>query len=106
MQAGELRHKVAIFGQTTIRSKTGAVKTEWQKIATTWANIRPLSVKDVLAAQAIGSKTKAMATIRYRTDITSQMQLEHNGKRYEINGDPLPDNKTGKEYLTLMLASI
>lgn len=106
MQAGELRHRVTIFGQTTTRSKTGAVKAEWQKIATVWAAIKPLSVKDVLTAGAVGSKTKAMAIIRYRTDITSQMQLEHNGKRYEINGDPLPDNKTGKEYLTLMLASV
>lgn len=106
MQAGELRERIIIFGQVATRTKTGAVKNEWHTIAKVWANIKPLSVKDVLTAQAVGSKTKAMAIIRYRADITSQMQVEHNGKRYEIAGDPLADKNTGREYVTLMLASV
>jgi len=31
------------------------------------------------------------------------MQISHNGLRYDIDGDPLPDADSGREYMTLML---
>lgn len=107
MQAGELRHRITLYSQTPTRSKTGAVKLgDWQQVARVWAKVSPLSVKDVLQAGAVSSRIKARAVIRYRKDVSSQMQVEYDGKRYLIDGDPLPDNKTGREYVTLMLASI
>lgn len=44
--------------------------------------------------------------LRYRSDIDSTMQIEHRGKRYDIDGDPMPDSKSGIEYMTLMLKSV
>lgn len=107
MQAGELRHRITLYSQTPTRSKTGAVKLgEPQKVKTLWAKVSPLSVKDVLQAGAVGSTLKARAVIRYQQGITSQMQVGYDGKRFLIDGEPLPDNQTGREYLTLMLASV
>lgn len=43
---------------------------------------------------------------RLRTDIDGTMRVKHAGKMYEIVGEPLADNDTGKEYLTLALKAV
>ena len=106
MQAGKLRHRIKIFDQSQTRTASGAVRTEWERILTLWADITPLSVKDVLNAQAADSEIRARAKLRYRNDLKSKMRLEHMGKTYEIDGEPLPDAESGKEYITLMLKSV
>ncbi len=107
MRAGKIRHRITIYKQTSGRSPTGAVlPPTWTATMKLWASFEPLSVKDILAAQAAGSETVARCMVRYRTDIDSTMQVEHNGQLYDINGAPMPDAKTGREYMTLMLKSI
>lgn len=106
-KASRLRQRITVLKQTSGRSPSGAVlPPTWTLYLTLWASMEPLSVKDVLTAQAAGSQTIARCIIRYRTDIDSTMQIEHNGRRYEINGDPLPDALSGREHLTLMLKSV
>lgn len=106
MQAGRLRHRIKIYDQMQSRSKTGAVAIKWEHILTIWGHFVPLSAKDVLTAKASGSQTVARLTIRYRGDIHNGQRVEHTGKVYEIDGEPLADNKSGLEYLTLMLRSV
>lgn len=106
MKASQLRHRIKIYDQMQSRSKTGAVTVKWEHILTIWGQFTPLSAKDVLTAKASGSQTIARLTIRYRGDIHSGQRVEHLGKRYEIDGDPLADNKSGLEYLTLTLKAV
>lgn len=104
MRASKLRQRITVYKQTSGRSPTGAVSTlTWTPWRTLWASIEPLSVKDVLTAQASGSHITARCILRYRNDINSTMQISHNGLRYDIDGDPLPDANSGLEYMTLML---
>lgn len=106
-KASTLRQRITVLKQTSGRSPTGAVLPPvWTTYLTLWASMEPLSVKDVLTAQAANSQTIARCIIRYRADIDSTMQIEHNGRRYEINGEPLPDALSGREHLTLMLKSV
>lgn len=107
MKATPLRHRLKIHQQTTTRSPTGAVRTgKWEHILTLWGQFSPLSVKDIIAGQAEQVNITARAKIRYRTDITHDMRVEHTGRMYEIVGEPLADNESGREYLTLMLRSV
>ena len=107
MRAGKLRHRIKVYKSESGRSPTGAVlPEEWVLKHTLWASIEPLSVKDVLTAQAAGSATTMRCVLRYRDDIDSTMQIEHRGKWYAIDGDPLPDADSGLEYMTLMLRSV
>ena len=104
MQAGQLRHRIKIYRKTAIRSATGAIKAaKWEHVLTIWGQFSPLSVKDVISGQAAGVQVTARLKIRYRSDITHDMRVQHGGKAYEIVGEPLADGKSGKEYLTLML---
>lgn len=63
----------------------------------------PLSVKDIIAGQAQNSQITARAKIRYRTDIDHTMRVQYAGRMYETVGEPLADNASGREYLTLVL---
>lgn len=107
MRAGKIRHRIKVYQQSGGRSPTGAVlPPTWTLILTLWSAFEPLSVKDILAAQAAGSETIARCMLRYRSDIDSTMQIEYRGNRYDIDGEPMPDNRSGREYMTLMLKSV
>lgn len=107
MNSSKLRHRVKLHRKTSSRSPTGAVRTaQWEHVLTLWAEVTPLSVKDVINAQAAQTNITARAKIRHRTDIDGTMRVHHAGRMYEIVGEPLADNDSGKEYLTLMLRGI
>ncbi|SPX85349.1 Bacteriophage head-tail adaptor [Moraxella ovis] len=105
--AGKLRHRLKIYRPTATRSATGAVKVaQWEHVLTLWAEFTPLSVKDIIKGQAQGTDITARATIRHRTDIDGTMRVQYAGRMYEIVGEPLADNNTGRAYLTLMLRGV
>lgn len=107
MRASKLRNRITVHKATSIPSPMGGSGTKtWTAAFTVWASFEPLSVKDVLNAQAANSETRARCVLRYRTDIDSTMQIMHRGRLYEIDGDPLPDADSGLEYITLMLKSL
>lgn len=106
MMAGKLRHRIKIYEQMQSRSRSGAVSIKWEHILTIWGHFIPLSTKDVLTAKAAGSQTVARLKIRHRGDVHSGQRVEHLGKVYEIDGEPLADNASGREYLTLMLKGL
>ncbi|OOS03264.1 phage head-tail adaptor, putative, SPP1 family [Moraxella cuniculi DSM 21768] len=106
MKAGVLRHRIQLLKPTTTRSATGMVKSSHEPVKTIWGQFSHLSAKDVLTAKAAGTDVQARLTIRYQTGIDHTMQVEHGGQRYEIVGKPLADNRTGREYLTLLLKEV
>ena len=107
LQAGKLRNFVSLLAQQTTINTGGERVTEWvDDVGGVWANFTALSAKELLMAGASGNQTTARCIIRYRKDITSAMRVSYNDKIFAIVGDPIPDPKSGKEYLTLMLESV
>ena len=107
MKASKLRQRITLITVTTTQSPTGgSPKTTYTEGPTIWANIEPLSVKDVFNAQAAGSQARLRCIVRYRKDITSTNRIRYDGKVYKVDGDPLADKDSGREYLTLILVSV
>lgn len=107
MKATPLRHRLKLYRQSATRSATGAVKVgQWEHALTLWGQFTPLSVKDIIAGQAQGTDITARAKIRHRTDIDHTMRVQYAGRMYEIVGEPLADNGSGRQYLTLMLKGV
>ena len=107
MRASKLRNRISVHKATSTPSPMGGSSSPiWGPALTLWASFEPLSVKDVLNAQAADSETRARCILRYRTDIDSKCRIEHRGQMYAIDGDPLPDTDSGLEYITLMLKSV
>ena len=63
---------------------SGAPNTTVGTIATVWGAIEPLNGRELFAAQAINSEITARIRIRYRAGVTTAMQIEHEGKTYNI----------------------
>ncbi len=103
MRAGKLRHRVTIQSKQHVQDPdTGEMLNDWQDVATTWASIEPLSVRDFIASGAEQSKVSTRIVMRYR-DIDSTMRVVYRGKIYNIEGI-LPDAKSGREYVTLAVS--
>lgn len=106
MKASQLRHKIKMLQAVTTRTTTGGQKVGWQAVLALSAKVSPLSVKEFLANGATQNTATARCVIRYRTDINTEMQVEYDGQIYQIVGEPLADNGTGREYLTLLLKKV
>lgn len=109
MQSGKLPHRITIEHQTEGEQDqvTGYVPIIWAEFAKVWGKLEPLSTKDQLQAQAINSTMTARCKIRYSSkaiQVNSTMRVMFRGKYWQIDGDPIADNESGLEWLTLNLA--
>lgn len=101
MMSHKLRHRITIQHKTRTQDpETGELTEGWADFATTWASVEPLSAREFIAAQSTQSKISARIVIRYRSGIDASMRILHDGRVYNIEG-VLPDNKSGREWLTL-----
>lgn len=109
MQAGKLRHRVTFQSPGMTQDPvTGEMVEGWQDVAgmvKVPASVEPLSVKDFIAAQATQSQLSARIKIRYRAGVVPSMRIIHRGQVYNIEGPPLPDPDSGREYLTLAVST-
>ena len=104
MRNGKLRHLIVIQElDLTQNATTGDMVKEWTDCFHVWASIEPLSAREFIAAQAAQSEVSARVTIRYQAGISSEMRIKHGDVVYKIAGI-MPDAKSGKEYLAIMVA--
>ncbi|NWK74156.1 phage head closure protein [Acinetobacter sp. SwsAc6] len=103
--ASELRHRVVIQQYVDQRDQynnsTGKV---WSEYKTLWGKLSGFSGKDLIAAKAAGSEVIARLKLRKRDDITTEMRVLFKGKAYQITSPPMPDDRDGNTYMTLMLS--
>lgn len=72
---GELTERVAILKDTKSSDTQGGRSAAESTLATVWASVRPLSAREQMQAQAIGSNVSYEVKIRLRDDVTPQMRL-------------------------------
>jgi len=105
MKAGKLRHRVTIQSPgITQNPVTGEMVNGWAEVATVWASVEPLSVREFMASAATQSEISARITIRYREGIAANMRILHRSQAYNIEG-VLADPNSGLEYLTLPVSA-
>ena len=109
MQSGKLIHVIRIEHQTEGEQDkvTGYVPIVWVEFHKAFGKHEGLSARDLLQAQAINSSMTARCKIRYSikaSQIDSTMRVLFRGKYWKIDGDPIPDNESGLEWLTLSLS--
>lgn len=109
MQSGKLPHRITIEYESEGEQDqvTGYVPIIWSEFTKVWGKLEALSTKDQLQAQSINSNMTARCRIRHSikaSQIDSTMRVLFRGKYWKIDGDPIPDNQSGLEWLTLNLA--
>lgn len=103
--AGELRHRVIIqqYNQGGRDDDGFPLGEGWSEYVKLWAKVTPLSAKDLISAQADQSEVTARMKIRYRTDITTDMQVIWKGRVFSIKSQALDDNEDSYTYCTFLL---
>lgn len=107
MQAGKLRHRIDIEEFIAVRDEESGEFGEpdwvskWPRCA---ARVEPLSARDMVAAKAAQSEATARMVIRYRPGVLPSMRIIYRGEVYSIEGPPLEDDKSGQEYLTILVS--
>lgn len=102
MRAGKLRHRITLQRKGQVQDpNTGAMIEDWVSVGPPiWAGIEYLSVREFIAARTGQVEVSARITIRYRTGIDATMRAVRGDQIFNIHG-VLPDNGSGREYLTL-----
>ncbi|HDS1781161.1 TPA: phage head closure protein [Pseudomonas putida] len=106
MKAGDLRHRIELQHKVTTRDPQTLEfgEPEWQLFAKLWAKVTPLSARDLIAAQAAHSEATARVVIRYRSGVLPTMRIVYRDELYSIEGPPLEDPESGRDYLTILVS--
>jgi SPP1 family predicted phage head-tail adaptor len=108
MRAGDLNRHVRIERREQGQDDVGQPVDTWVEVATVWCNVRMLTGKETLTADADVASATASIRIRYRTDITNGMRA---GVLKYVDGQPVEDvvfnilaplpNLASREYMDL-----
>lgn len=71
MNAGKLRHRITLQSPTGSRDAVGERTTTWTSVATVFASVNPLSVRDLLAASQLQSEVSHRVRIRYSSAVAA-----------------------------------
>lgn len=108
MRNGPLRHRITLQALSHVQdADTGEMVPVWADWPVPnmmyFARVEPLSGRDFIAAKAVQSEVTARIVMRYREGVNATMRLLFRGQVYSIHA-VLPDAKSGREYLTLMVS--
>lgn len=104
MQAGRLRHRLQLQQLQAVQdTDDGTVAEAWADVDTVWAEIVPLSGRELMAAASVQASVNTRITIRWREGVVPTMRGLHQGEIFNIKA-VLPD-PTLRRWLTLMCES-
>lgn len=84
MRIGKLDRRVLIERPVETQNEFGEPVKTWVTVATVWAEVTPLSGRELFAAQQIVPEASLRIRIRYRSDIDETMRITHDGKVYGV----------------------
>ena len=89
MKPGKLRDRITYFEKTLIKDDFGGTVEEWKEFASIRATIIPLRGKDLVESQAMFAQSQFRIFHRFLKGISSVMQIEYNGNRFELTAPPI-----------------
>lgn len=101
LKAGDLRyHQITIQSPVMTKDSQGNDIQDWEDLyIDVPAALKPLSVRDFMAASAQQSEVRGRFVIRARPYLDDNQRVIYKGKIYDIKGW-LPDPESGQEYVT------
>lgn len=100
IRAGDLNRRIRFQRRTAAQDDLGQPAEAWEDVGNpTWASILVVTGKEYVLASGEVSRAEASIRVRWRTDLTAQMRIDHSGVIYNILA-VLPD-LAGREYVDL-----
>ncbi|WP_207458650.1 phage head closure protein [Azospirillum sp. SYSU D00513] len=82
--AGELNRRVRVLRRQDFPDSTDGITPTHDEIAQVWAKIEPVGGAIHYGSVQTGNMVTHRITIRYRTDITAEHEIHHDGTRYRV----------------------
>lgn len=90
MDAGKLNCLVQLLQENAGQDSIGQPVTAWTSVGDAWANIRHVSGAEFIRGGAQTAVATVSIRLRFRTDMTTAMRVQHGATLYEITA-VLPD---------------
>ncbi|QLB18668.1 phage head closure protein [Mannheimia granulomatis] len=84
MNIGKLRHCIIIQTQRHRPSGYGAVVLEWGDLHTIWAEVKPISGRELISASQIHAEATAQIWLRYLPNLDHTMRVKFGDRLFEI----------------------
>lgn len=84
MEAGNLRHRIALQRPAGGDGSDPNGATEWETWCTTYASVLPLRGRELWEAQAAQSTIDHRILMRWRADVKRNMRVVLNGRKFEV----------------------
>jgi SPP1 family predicted phage head-tail adaptor len=84
MQAGTLRHRVAIKKRDSGVDRLGQRDGEWRTVRTVWASVNPQAGQESERGRALLAQGNMQVVMRYNADVDEQCRLEFKGRTFNI----------------------
>jgi SPP1 family predicted phage head-tail adaptor len=75
MRASDLRHRIRLQERGTEADALGQPTTVWKDVASLWAEVLPLSGRELLAGQAIHTEVTHTITIRWQRQFADPLAM-------------------------------
>ena len=90
LRAGALGQRITLQQRTVAQDPTGGQLAIWTDVATVWAEVVPLSGRELIAAQAVASETSHQITLRWQpafadAKAVTAMRVVMNGRYFNIS---------------------
>lgn len=82
--AGSFNRRVTLFQQIETRNSVAETVSSWTTLASVWGQRSQLLLREVNRMAGTGSDADAKFLIRYRQDVTVDMEIACEGHRYAI----------------------
>lgn len=101
MDAGRLNQRVAIWTESSVeRNVYNEAQPTETLLCTVWAEVSPISQREYLENQRLGSEITTRMRVRYRSDITNAVKAVHGGRTYKV--ESVIDPQSAHKELVLM----
>jgi SPP1 family predicted phage head-tail adaptor len=94
MDPGRLRHEITIEAHGTANDGAGNWTETWDDRGTVWAEIKPLTGRELYAAQAVSPQTTHRVTMRYWPGLTAEHRLKFGSRIFHLEGPPVNPGET------------
>lgn len=85
INAGKMDRQIIIEEKSVTRDDFGAETVIWQDVATVWAEVLPISGREVFNAGKIFAEATTLFRIRWRSGLTEDMRISYGGQYYGVS---------------------
>jgi SPP1 family predicted phage head-tail adaptor len=103
MQAGQLRHRIAIQTNTPSQDSYGQPVESWATAATVWAAVEMLGGRERMTAQQMESEASVRFRIR-RRDVNAQQRVSWDGRIFDI--EAITHDPTNRRETVLLCSEV